>query len=206
MQRPPNRCWPILVIVTVIVGCSAQPTPPSSTVGATMQPSETAVATESPRVEICDPRETPEEAPAGQVLVFFTCVRPPAVAGVGRSTDADPDEELMTVALNELLVGPTTDEQVQGLTSWFSSDTAGSLNGVSIDDEGVAVVDFADFSDAIPNASTTAGRLQLMSELRATIFQFDSVESAVLQFDGNCGSFWIWVASNPCTPLTPTDN
>jgi spore germination protein GerM len=162
-----------------------------------VQPSATAAPTDSHRVEICDPSEEPDEAPAGHVLVFFTCVRPPAVAGAERPTHADSAEELLTAALDELLAEPTNDEQEQGLRSWFSSDTAGSLNRVSIDDEGVAVVDFAGFSEVIPNASTTAGRLQLMSELRATIFQFDSVESAVLQFDGNCGAFWIWVANNP---------
>ena len=198
MPSPGQRRRPILLSLAVMVSCSVQPTPPS--------PIATAAPTESPRVEVCDPSQTPDEAAAGQVLVFFTCVRPPAVAGVVRPTEADSDQEMLTAALDQLLAGPTNDEQEQGLRSWFSSDTAGSLNEVSIDDGGVAVVDFADFSDAIPNASTTAGRLQLMSELRATIFQFDSVESAVLQFDGNCGSFWIWVANGPCTPLTPAED
>lgn len=125
-------------------------------------------------------------------------------ATCGPIKSLDPDEALLSAAIEALLAGPTAAEHEEGLTSWFSADTEGALNGVTVDDQGAAVVDFANFSAAIPNASTTAGRLQLLSELRATIFQFDFVESAEIQFDGNCGEFWIWLGA-VCTPLTPAD-
>lgn len=190
-------------MVLALAGCAAPPQPPSATASAIVAPSATAGPSERLHAELCDPSATPAEAPDDDVLVFFTCVRPPAVTGVLRQADGGSDEARLTTAVEGLLAGPTAEEEGLGLRSWFSSDTAGSLRAVSIDADGVATVDLSDFSGAIPNASTTAGRLQLLSELRATIFQFDSVESAIVQFDGDCASFWIWIASNPCTPLTP---
>jgi hypothetical protein len=52
------------------------------------------------------------------------------------------------------------------------------LRSVTMDDDHHAVVDFdARLPDVIPNASSSAGSTQLLSQLDATVFQFRSVES-----------------------------
>jgi spore germination protein GerM len=126
------------------------------------------------------------------------------VVPVLRPTSANTVTDRLTAALDGLLAGPTSEEQAVGLRSWFSSETAESLNGVQVDDTGRAIVDFADFSNAIPNASTAAGRRQLLAELRNTIFQFEEVETVELWFDGSCHAFWEWLQTT-CTPLTRGD-
>jgi spore germination protein GerM len=136
------------------------------------------------------------------VLVFFTCgsVATAPVSAATRATEAQMLEDRLVVALQQLLAGPTVDEQATGLRSWFSSDTAGALKEVRVDDAGYAEINFTDFSTVIPNASTSAGQRQLLSELEATIFQFREVTSAELQFDGNCAAFWGWLQGT-CIPL-----
>jgi len=134
--------------------------------------------------------------------VFFTCGTSPtaAVAAVARSTNSDSPEERLAAAVEALLAGPTAAEQGMGLRSWFSSETAGSLNDVTIDGAGSAIVDLSDLSTIISKASTTAGRQQLLAELRATVFQFDEVRELQLQFDGSCSAFWGWLEAT-CTPM-----
>ncbi len=126
------------------------------------------------------------------------------IAPVVRAASADAVTDRLTAALEGLVAGPTPLEEAAGLTSWFSSGTADSLNGVQVDDAGRAIVDFADFSGDIPNASTAAGRLQLLAELRSTIFQFDEVDVVEIWFDGSCTAFWHWLEAT-CTPLTRED-
>lgn len=104
------------------------------------------------------------------------------------------------VALEQLVAGPTADEQATGLRSWFSSETAGALREVRVDDAGLAEISFTDFSTVIPNASTSAGQRQLLAELEATVFQFREVTSVELQFEGSCAAFWGWLQST-CIPL-----
>ena len=67
--------------------------------------------------------------------------------------------------------------------------------------DGLAVVDFVDFSRLIPNASTSAGRRQLLGELQSTVFQFPEVSRLELRFDGNCLGFWSWLGSLRCELL-----
>lgn len=136
------------------------------------------------------------------MLVFFTCGSVPTapVSAVTRASEAETLEERLTVALEQLVAGPTMDEQAAGLRSWFSSETASALKEVRIDDAGFAEINFTDFSTVIPNASTSAGQRQLLAELEATIFQFRDMTSAELQFEGNCAAFWGWLQST-CAPL-----
>ena len=150
-----------------------------------------------------DPAST---ASPGAVLVFFTCDASPtrAVVPVQRETSAAGVEDRLATAIEALLAGPTPDEEAAGLRSWFSAQTADRLERVSVDEAGHAIVQFADFSDAIPNASTAGGRQQLLAELRSTILQFQEVEAAELWFDGSCQAFWQWLQS-VCTVLRRDD-
>lgn len=136
------------------------------------------------------------------MLVFFTCGSVPTapVSAVTRATEAQTIDDRLTVALEQLVAGPTVDEQATGLRSWFSSDTARALREVRLSDAGFAEINFRDFSTVIPNASTSAGQRQLLAELEATIFQFRDVTSAELQFEGSCAAFWGWLEST-CMPL-----
>lgn len=205
-RRRPAATWSLpIALVILVVGCGGQPTTPSASepLGrpSTTQPAET--ASSAPGLS-CDPDAAPQPPDEGSVLVFFTCGTSPlaAVAAVTRPTDADAVEEQLSSAINALLAGPTAIEQESALRSWFSAATEGRVNSVVINDWTVAVIDFDDFSDVIPNASTTAGRRQLLAEIRATVFQFDDIEMAELQFNGSCDAFWGWLEAT-CTPLMP---
>lgn len=78
------------------------------------------------------------------------------------------------------------------------------LNGVSVDDDGMAVVDFVDFSDVIPNASTSAGSQILLVALNATVFEVDDVTAADYRFDGSCDAFWNWLQTECQTVAAPS--
>lgn len=139
--------------------------------------------------------------------MYFTCAEadPPSEAyPVKRpaSTSAD-DPDRLADALEALLEGPTGDERSHGYDSWFGADTAGMLNDVSVDD-GRAVVDFADFSGVIPNASTSAGSQMLLVSLNATVFQFEDVTEVEYRFDGSCDAFWNWLQTD-CQTVTDPD-
>jgi spore germination protein GerM len=120
------------------------------------------------------------------VRVYFTRDEQPHAV----TREVPRTEAVLRAALEELLRGPTPDEQAAGLFSWFSEETAGMLNRVAVDGEGKAVVDFRDFRATIPNASTSAGSAVLLGELNNTVFQFGSVRSVEYRIDGSCEAFW----------------
>lgn len=99
-------------------------------------------------------------------------------------------------ALAQLLAGPTAEEQAQDLHSWFSEETAGMLNSVVIED-GVAEVDFADFSGIIPNASSSCGSAGLLAQLDNTVLQMPQVDEVVYSFDGDRAAFYEWLQLVP---------
>jgi hypothetical protein len=123
------------------------------------------------------------------VQVVFSCDEV-AVGSWRVLSEAGPDT--LAFAVNSLLAGPTPEERTAGLSSFFSDETAGMLNSVRLQD-GVAFVDFRDFSGTIPNASTSAGSTQLLDQIAGTIFQFDGVREAELSFNGSCEAFWNWL-------------
>jgi hypothetical protein len=94
------------------------------------------------------------------------------------------------------LRGPTSDEQENGLTSWFSSATAGALRSVSITD-GVARVDLDDFSGTIAGASTSCGSNMLLRQLNRTATQFPTVHQAIYSFEGDVDAFYAWLQGSP---------
>lgn len=110
----------------------------------------------------------------------------------------------LRAALEQLLAGPRSNEATQGGASIFSEATAGMVNDVAITPDGVVIVDFADFSNIIPNASTSAGRAGLFTELNTAVFQFANVNSVIYQFDTSCGGFYYWLEST-CQPISRAD-
>ncbi len=146
-------------------------------------------------IDQCPIDEPPDALGMVTVNVYLICNN--TVQDVPRKVpDAANTETLLTTTIEALLAGPTEEERAVGLTSWFSSSTAGMLNSVTINSENEAIIDFVNFSEVIPNASTSAGSASLISQLNKTVFQFGDVKSITYQFDGSCEAFWNWLQSN----------
>jgi spore germination protein GerM len=145
------------------------------------------------------PREAPPETM--QVRVVFTRNEEPhpVLREVRRN------ESVVRAALEALLRGPTPEERAEGITSWFSPETANFLNRVTIDAEGNALVDFADFRAIIPGASTSAGSAELMWALNGTVFQFEPVRTVDYRIDGSCETFWHFLQTECLIVERPRD-
>lgn len=108
------------------------------------------------------------------------------VVSVTRRVEAVPDT--LAAALRVLLAGPTDGEREEGLTSWFSSETASALRDARVEG-GMAVVDLADLRRVIPNASTSLGSTLLLEALNATVFGASAADSVEYRFEGSCEAF-----------------
>lgn len=95
-------------------------------------------------------------------------------------------------ALEQLFAGPTAEEQAQGYTSPFSSKTKSVLKSINIRD-GTAYVNLVDIREIIPNASTSCGSAQFLSETEATLKQFSTIEKVVYAIDGQPATFYEWM-------------
>jgi hypothetical protein len=144
------------------------------------------------------PRQPPT-ADQMELKAYFTCGDTPLVPVyrlVPRSS------AVLRASLDALLAGPSADERSASIGSWFSADTARMLRSVAVDDHHV-IVDFDPrLPDVIPNASSSAGSAQLLSQLDATVFQFRSVESAEYRLGGDCEAFSEWLQYGGCEPRT----
>ena len=143
------------------------------------------------------PTPTSSSAETTNLLVYFhrgTPGDPGKVVAVPRSVPRT--AAVATAALNELLPGPTAAERADGYWSMFVPGTARSLKSVRVAD-GVAYVDFRDFRNIIPNASSSFGSTALLAELDTTLRQFPTVKSTVYSFDGDVASFYQWLQLTP---------
>ena len=145
----------------------------------------------------CDLPQLGPEPGTRIVTVYFTCAE--QVRPVRRQVTET--QAVLRAALEQLLGGPTDEELLAGFHSFFSPVTAGKLIRVAVGTDGIARIDFEDFSSLIPNASSSTGSEQLLGQLRATIFQFPTVRAATLTFDGDCDAFWNWLQRG-CEQIT----
>lgn len=129
-----------------------------------------------------------------QVRVFFS--RDERPVAVTREVPRSPAP--LRAALEALLRGPTAEERAERIFSFFSEETGSMLRGVSIDDDGHAVVDFHDLRRVIPNASTSAGSAILLGELNSTVFQFPTVRSVEYRIERDCQAFGEWLQYGEC--------
>ncbi|HLJ07867.1 MAG TPA: Gmad2 immunoglobulin-like domain-containing protein [Acidimicrobiia bacterium] len=140
-------------------------------------------------------------APAGEmvVTVFYSC----GVDGPPVPTYRlyPPTTAVLRTALDQLFAGPSAQERAAGLTSWFSTSTAGYVRSVTLS-SGKATVDLADLRPVIPNASASAGSHLLLAQLDATVFQFATVTSVIYEIDGSCQTFGEWLQLNGCIART----
>lgn len=132
--------------------------------------------------------ETPVAA-TDSIIVTVAFRRGEQVETVERGV---PAAEPLRAALTALLAGPTAVERAAGIESWFSDSTRAMLHSVAVDDS-LAVVDFADFSRIIPNASSSLGSSMLLAELNTTVFANSDAAAVEYRFDGSCDAFGEWV-------------
>jgi len=147
---------------------------------------------------------TPSPAAEVMLKVYFhrgQAADPNSVVPVERTVPAT--EMVATTALNELLAGPTDAELDAGYWSSFNQATVGMLHTVRVAN-GVAHVDFRDFSGTIPNATTPFGSAALMAELDTTLKQFPTVKSTVYSFNGDIAAFYSRLHLTP--PISTPDN
>lgn len=102
-------------------------------------------------------------------------------------------EERLAAALERLLEGPTPQERADGYSSWFSSDTAGTLRAVRILPERVVRVDFDDFSRLLNGANTSCGSASLYAALDATVRAAVPGARPVYSFHDDCAAFYEWL-------------
>jgi hypothetical protein len=76
--------------------------------------------------------------------------------------------------------------------SYLSGSTG--LNGVSINDDGVVIVDFKHFDKGGPSSYQKS---LLYDELYNTLFKYDEVKEVYVQFDGSFTSWVVWLESTP---------
>lgn len=179
MPSPGTSLGPILAALTLLAGAGG--------CGLSADPSATP-----------DPAEADDDATPTEVVEVY----------VGHADRGDPCEDVFPVdrevpadaplrgALEALLAGPTDEEADAGYGGWFSAETEGMLHSVRLED-GTAHVDFADFSEVIPNASTSCGSALLLGQLDATVTQFDTVTEARYAFDGDQEGFYEWLQLAP---------
>lgn len=191
----------ILVLMLLMTACARPPerapqpaTPPAT--GAAPAPGTTPSPT--PAAQRCSVPEPAPRAGTTHLTIYLSCEE--ALRPVVRQVPET--NEPLKGALLELLKGPTEAERQAGLTSFFSSQTAGMLNSVALNPGGKAVVNFRDFSRVIPNASSSAGSAQLLGQLQSTIFAVPGVKEAEFLFDGKCEPFWNWLQMG-CQTVRP---
>ncbi len=197
----------LLLTVALLTGCTAGPstTPRSGSSGTdapVTQPGTPSAGQSDTRNPLTQPgaQQPSASKPAegmATIKVYFT---PSADAATGKtapvSRQVPKARATIRGAMEELLKGPTKEERNSGYTSWFSEKTTGMVKGVSLH-EGRAIVDFADFSRLIPNASTSAGAQQLLAELTRTACQFPNVREVEYRFDGSNQAFMAWLQMVP---------
>lgn len=155
----------------------------------------------------CDdyrPDLPPRAADEMDVVVQFECaadyIAPDVSTPVVRRVPAGPG--VIQATLRALLAGPTDDERAAGFGSFFSPESAGALESVTLD-AGKLTVDFND-AILINNASTSTGGMYFTAELLANLFQFDVVDSIEFRLNGSCASFWGWLQGE-CVIVTRAD-
>jgi len=185
-----------LTAVLLLTGCAGRPpqaSPPvPPTPAAAPQPEPVRMPSDPPYTGVsgpCRPSAPAAKAGTTQLSVYFTCNGVPYA--VPRQVTAT--QQVLRTALEELLKGPSSDERTLGFHSFFSPATASMLRSVTLTAAGRAVVDFADLSRVIPNASTSHGSQEFTAELNRTLFQFPSVKEAEYRFNGSCPAFWEWL-------------
>ena len=174
----------------------------STTVTTTTVPTTSESATSTSAATTSSTTSTSTTAPLRTVKTFMTgsdfdgsdCL---AVTGFEREVEATSP---IRSALDQLVAGPAADEESSGVGSMFSSATAGSVRSVNLTD-GLLIVDFEDFRQLMPAATSSCGSGTLLAQLHATVFQFPEVEQVRYEIEGRCETFFDNWLPWACTEL-----
>lgn len=192
-----TRPWVVLAISLALTGCNSTSDEATSTTGTTApETTTTTVVADSTTTTAPTTPTTAERS----VTVFFSVddgVDCSAVAAFERHGPSSSDP--IRLAFDELLSGPTPEEESEGAGSFFSEATADSVISTELDG-GLLSVDFTDIR-FLNNASTSCGSLALISSLSSTAFQFDQVERVRFTILGSCSLFWNWLQTE-CSEVT----
>ncbi len=99
---------------------------------------------------------------------------------------------LSEAALKELFKGPTEQEKEQGYISWFSPQTKFILKNLKIENN-TAYVDLIDIRSIIPNASSSCGSAEFLSEIENTLKQFPEIEKIIFAINEKPSDFYEWI-------------
>jgi spore germination protein GerM len=102
--------------------------------------------------------------------------------------------------MTQLLLGVSPAEDAAGLTSMFSTYTAGTLRGVRIAD-GVATVDFTSGFAATNNFSTSNASAIVYAQIDATLFHFPEIVGIEFEIDGERWCGWENTCDGAPVPL-----
>lgn len=107
------------------------------------------------------------------------------------AADVDP----IVAAFEELVGGPTAEEEANGAGSFFSGATSDAVLSATVVD-GLLIVDFRDVRSDMNNASTSCGSASLLASLNATAFQFSEVDQVEYAIEGDCATFYNWLQTD----------
>ncbi len=102
-----------------------------------------------------------------------------------------------TVALEQLLAGPTQSESAQGYISHFSERTRAALIRVRVG-RGAAYVNLRDIREDINGANTSCGSAQFFAEVENTLKQFPTIRRVFFAFEGDPALFYDWMQIGEC--------
>jgi len=172
-----TRTLIVLVLLVVVSACGRADDPD-------IDPTPTpAPPTDSP---------SPEPSPQAQTVQIYLSTNNPSdcaeVQAVEREVGGTPT---LAAGMEQLLAGPTAEEEVRGLGGWFSDATRDML--ISAEREGdVARVDFRDLREVIPNASSSCGSATLLAQLDSTAQQFEASRT-LYSINGDVDAFYNWL-------------
>jgi hypothetical protein len=95
-------------------------------------------------------------------------------------------------SLKALFSGPTDEEVKNGFQSFFSSSTVDILKSVEVV-ENIALINLKDFRSLIPNANSSCGSSQFLSEIENTLKQFPHVYQVYMAINEDPNTIYEWL-------------
>ncbi len=139
----------------------------------------------------------PKELPAKGPGVYFAC-HGDEPAGYFRHrnlSNSDDPVSLLRMALEALAAGPTAVEAASGLYTLMPA--AAVVRGVTVDESGLAAVDFDPALRRADLGSIATGTT-FLEQVVNTVFQFDNIDAIRFSIDGNCEAFWAALGGAGC--------
>lgn len=94
--------------------------------------------------------------------------------------------------LNELFIGPTTEEKERGASSPFSESTTNLLHKVKIIDT-TAYLDFNNATELLVGNNSSCGGGALMAQIENTVKQNSEINKVIISSNGNAEDFYFWL-------------